>query len=149
MKATSIAWHSLVHLTLSRWMGLRRVVQGILRPVPPRYGDKAPRRGLGESEKGEVLLRGVGTLRYRFPPNASVQWQPDGLTIRTKKSFLGAGFLGAPPISLREVPKVAFGTRAQTRSGERAFAAPLRLGGSSHAVLTLEGTKGGPKEWGS
>ena len=31
----------------------------------------------------------------------SVQWQPDGLTIRTKKWFLGAGFLGAPPISLR------------------------------------------------
>ena len=30
----------------------------------------------------------------------SVQWQPDGLTIHTKKWFLGAGFLGAPPISL-------------------------------------------------
>ena len=30
----------------------------------------------------------------------SVQWQPDGLTIRTKKWFPGAGFLGAPPISL-------------------------------------------------
>ena len=32
--------------------------------------------------------------------NASVQWQPDGLTIRTEKWFLGAGFLGAPPIFL-------------------------------------------------
>ena len=52
------------------------------------------------SEKGEVFLRGVGTLRYLFLPDASVQWQPDGLTIHTKKWFLGAGFLGAPPISL-------------------------------------------------
>ena len=52
------------------------------------------------SEKGEVLLRGVGTLRYIFPPDASVQWQPDGLKIPTKKWFLAAGFLGAPPISL-------------------------------------------------
>ena len=53
------------------------------------------------SEKGEMLLRGVGALRCFFPPNASVQWQPDGLTIHTRKWFLGAGFLGAPPISLR------------------------------------------------
>ena len=28
------------------------------------------------SEKGEVLLGGFGALRYLFPPNASVQWQP-------------------------------------------------------------------------
>ena len=56
---------------------------------------------LQASEKGEMLLRGVGTLQYPFPPNASVQWQPDGLTIHTKEWFLGAGFLGAPPISLR------------------------------------------------
>ena len=34
------------------------------------------------------------------PPNASAQWQPDGLTIHANKWFLGAGFLGAPPISL-------------------------------------------------
>ena len=52
------------------------------------------------SEKGEVLLRGVCTLRYSVPQSASVQWQPDGSTIRTNKWFLGAGFLGAPPISL-------------------------------------------------
>ena len=57
--------------------------------------------GLAQSsEKGEVLLRGVGALRYFFPPNAAVQWQPDGLTIRAEKWFLGAGFLGAPPASL-------------------------------------------------
>ena len=55
-------------------------------------------------EKGEVLLRGVGALRYSFPPNASVQWQPGDLTIHTKKWFLGAGFLGAPPISLMRRP---------------------------------------------
>ena len=30
----------------------------------------------------------------------SVQWPPDGLTNHAKKWFLGAGFLGAPPISL-------------------------------------------------
>ena len=29
-----------------------------------------------------------------------MQWQPDGSTIRANKWFLGAGFLGAPPISL-------------------------------------------------
>ena len=50
--------------------------------------------------KGEGLLRGVGTLRYLFPPSACLQWQRDGLTIQKKKQFLGAGFLGAPPISL-------------------------------------------------
>ena len=49
-------------------------------------------------ENGEVLLRGVGALRYLFPPSASVYWQPDGLTIHAKKWFLGARFLGAPPI---------------------------------------------------
>ena len=52
------------------------------------------------SEKGEVLLRGVGTLRSFCPPSASVQRQPDGSTIQPNKWFLGAGFLGAPPISL-------------------------------------------------
>ena len=49
--------------------------------------------------KGEVLRRGVSTLRYVCPTNASVQWQPGGLTVRAKKWFLGAGFLGAPPIN--------------------------------------------------
>ena len=60
------------------------------------------------SEKGEVLLRGVGTLRSIFWSSVktllvkcpSVQWQPDDLTIHTNKCFLGARFLGAPPISL-------------------------------------------------
>ena len=59
------------------------------------------------SEKGEVLLRGVGTLRYFVSANASVQWQPNGLTIHAKKWFLGAGFLGAPPISLSMVAQRA------------------------------------------
>ena len=44
------------------------------------------------AEKWEVLLGGVGTLRYYFPPNASVQWQPGDLTIHTSKCFLGARF---------------------------------------------------------
>ena len=30
----------------------------------------------------------------------SVQWQPDGWTVNTKKWLLGAGFLAALPISL-------------------------------------------------
>ena len=51
--------------------------------------------------RNQVLLRGVGTPRFAFsPPSASAQRQPDGLTIRAEKWFLGAGFLGAPPISL-------------------------------------------------
>ena len=29
-----------------------------------------------------------------------MQWQPDGFFIHTDRWFLGAGFLGAPPISL-------------------------------------------------
>ena len=52
-----------------------------------------------------MLTRGVGTLRYVcFPPSVAVQWQPDGLTIRPPKLFLGAGILGTPPISLRRGP---------------------------------------------
>ena len=71
------------------------------RPQEDCHGARHRRRlNLGGSEKGEVLLEGVGTLRYSFPPDASVQWQPGQLTINTKKWFLGAGFLGAPPISL-------------------------------------------------
>ena len=42
-------------------------------------------RRLAVSEKGEVLLRGIGTLRYLFPQNACVQWQPDGLTSPRQK----------------------------------------------------------------
>ena len=47
------------------------------------------RTGAPLQRKGKVLLRGVGTLRYSFPPNASVQWQPDGLTIHARRWFLG------------------------------------------------------------
>ena len=73
---------------------------------------KSPRRGsrpqnlsegalsIDRSEKGEVLLRGLGTLRYSVPPYASMQWQPGDLIIRTNKWLPGAAFLGAPPISL-------------------------------------------------
>ena len=39
------------------------------------------------------------TLLVKCP---AAQWQPDGLTIHTKKWLLGAGFLGAPPISLSD-----------------------------------------------
>ena len=63
---------------------------------------------VGSSEKGEVLLRGVGTLRYLLIlsensacQRPAVQWQPEGLTIHAQKWFLGAGFLGVPFISGR------------------------------------------------
>ena len=79
-------------------------------PIKPVPWGVRPRCGAGRrlwSDKGEVLLRGVGTLRYfsilgetLLVKCPSVQWQPDGLRIHAKKWFLGAGFLGAPPMSL-------------------------------------------------
>ena len=48
-------------------------------------------------EREREKERETYTLLVKCP---SVQWQPDGLTIHTNKWFLGAGFLGAPPISL-------------------------------------------------
>ena len=72
-------------------------------------GDDVSTGGAGRSsEKGEVLLRGVGTLYDIFQSSVktllvkypSVQWQPDGLTIHTNKWLLGARFLGTLPISL-------------------------------------------------
>ena len=70
------------------------------RPASPSASRPESQASCSGSEKGEVLLRGVGTLPYFSPPDASVPWQPDGLTIHTKKWFPGTGFLGAPPISL-------------------------------------------------
>ena len=52
------------------------------------------RRTAGRPKRGRHSTRFV-------PRNAFVQWQPDGLTIHTKKWLLGAGFLGAPPMSLK------------------------------------------------
>ena len=46
----------------------------------------------------------------------SAQWQPDGLTIRTNKWFLGAGFPVAPPISLDERAAAAAAKKARRRS---------------------------------
>ena len=59
-------------------------------------------RERGSAPKGvgtlyDICRSSVKTLLVKCP---SVQWQPDGLTIHTNKWFLGAGFLGAPPISL-------------------------------------------------
>ena len=59
-------------------------------------------------EKGEVLLRGVGAPRYRLILSEKLHLSsaqlcsgsPEGLTVRAKRWFLGARFLGAPPISL-------------------------------------------------
>ena len=49
-------------------------------------------------ERESAPKRGRHSTMISFPPKASVQWQPDGLTVHAKKWFLGAGFLGAPPI---------------------------------------------------
>ena len=48
----------------------------------------------GNSPKGG--RHSVEALLVKCP---SVQWQPDDLTIHTRKCFLGARFLGASPIS--------------------------------------------------
>ena len=53
------------------------------RQKPPRPQQVAQGPG-ARSERGEVLLRGVGTLRYYFPPNASAQWQPGDLNPHQK-----------------------------------------------------------------
>ena len=97
-----------------------------------------------------VLLRGVGTQRHVFPPDASVQWQPDGWKIHTKKWFLGAGFLGAPPISLISVDletenlvqNDALAKAAIWKAGQRkrTSAAPNRRTGKRKATKT-DGTK--------
>ena len=50
--------------------------------VPCRVASRRPagRQIRNGQRKGEVLLRGMGTLRYSSPPNASVQWQPGDST---------------------------------------------------------------------
>ena len=59
----------------------------------------------GRAPKGgrhpTICFDPLRTLLVKCP---SAQWQPDGLTIHTNKWFLGAGFLGAPPISLNKQP---------------------------------------------
>ena len=67
------------------------------RPAKHRWTFVGP---VNIGERGSAPKRGRHSTIF-VPPNASVQWQPDGLTIHTNKWFLGAGFLGAPPISLR------------------------------------------------
>ena len=60
---------------------------------------RAPAQTLIFRERAGTPKRGRHSTVF-VPPNASVQWQPDGLTIDTNKWFLGAGFPGAPPIFL-------------------------------------------------
>ena len=61
---------------------------------------------------GRHSTSSMKTLLAKCP---SVQWQPDGFTINTKKWFLGAGFLGAPPISLSLAfePSSCLGSRSR------------------------------------
>ena len=57
------------------------------------HNEGAPKGG----RHSTIALSSVKTLLVKRP---SVQWQPDSLTIHTNKWFLGARFLGAPPILL-------------------------------------------------
>ena len=50
-------------------------------------------------ERGSPPKRGRHSTIF-CPPSASVLWQPDMWTVHINRGFLGAGFLGAPPISL-------------------------------------------------
>ena len=105
MQWHKIIWYSMIPPMLAREREIKREIRG--------------------SEKGEVLLRGVGTLRYvcwssrktLLVKCPSVQWQPDGLTTHSKKLFLGAGFLGAPHISLN-LSNISCLTHAFFESGE-------------------------------
>ena len=60
-----------------------------------------------------------------------MQWQPDGLTIRAKKRFLGAGFLGAPPISHRspgvEAPGAAAGGTVDAAAAQGAVVGEVEV----------------------
>ena len=88
---------------------------------------KALARGADLRESGSAPKRGRHST-ICIPPNASVQWQPDGLTFHTKKWFLGASFLGAPPISLR-TRTAATQTAGSCRSTSRACRARRRRRG--------------------
>ena len=70
----------------------------------------------------------VKTLLVKCP---SVQWKPDGLTIRTEKWFLGAGFLGAPPISLSWSAK----PRGAANEGQWVLRTPLHVNFRALAFL--------------
>ena len=83
-------------------------LQARLEPPHPRQRLRAgPTSRRLHRPGGVVRVRGSAPKRGRHssdifsPPNASVQRQPDGLTIHTQKWFLGARLQGAPPISLR------------------------------------------------
>ena len=45
-------------------------------------------------ERGSAPKRGRHSAIFVSPQSASVHWRPDGLTIRARKWFLGAGFQG-------------------------------------------------------
>ena len=95
------------------------------------------------SEKGEVLLGGVGTLWYlsilsessacQVPIRAMAAWWFDNL--HPKVVFLGAGFLGALPISLvagsRGRQRLRPGLVELTRARARARAGRPRVLGDS------------------
>ena len=67
------------------WLSILRVVS-LARPRI-REGGGAPKRGRHS------------TIVFS---TKCVQWQLDGFTMHTNKCFLGAGFLGAPSVSLIE-----------------------------------------------
>ena len=78
------------------------------RPAPccssarPSFSQRGGKCSSGGSALNNICWSSVKTLLVKCP---SVQWQPDGLSIHIKKWFLGAGFPGAPPISLIQRPE--------------------------------------------
>ena len=100
-----------------------------LGPVPPPSPSSLVQiRQRGSAPKGgrqyDIFRSSVKALLIKCP---AVQWRPaGGLTMHTHKWFLGAGFLGAPPISLSRSPSCPLSCRAPSPA-KRALAsvAPL------------------------
>ena len=73
------------------------IIMIILGTAPRRLRRSSP-KSRSRLRDGSIRERGSAPKRARHstifaPASASVQWQPDGLTIHTKQWFLGAGFL--------------------------------------------------------
>ena len=64
--------------------------------------ERGLRGGAAAAPAAPAALAALIRMFVSVPLDACVERQRDGLTIHAKKWFLGAGFLGAPPISLRD-----------------------------------------------
>ena len=101
-----------------------------------------------------IYIYTVKALLVKCP---SVQWQPDGLTIHAKRWLLGAGFLGAPSISLADACGHLFNrvvmseppeTREQLFLSVSSMTVDPLMQLSRFVELGLDGTKGVPRNGG-